>query len=133
MTTEKTQAAIPQPVSYRHEEVTERAYAAYCSAQSGVSASGQRHVPWQQLTATEKSGWMAATHVAISIATGKEITDQHALREKELRGEVPDNARPGQPAVNTADDTDEPTIQGRTKTADDDKNATSRKAHSAGR
>lgn len=127
--TEKTQAA-PQPVSYRHEEVTERAYAAYCSAQSGVSASGQRHVPWQQLTAVEKSGWMAATHVAISVATGKEITDASALRQDELNGKVPDHLRPGGQQQNTVDE-DEPTIHGKTRTAaaDDDK----RKAHASGR
>ena len=120
-------------IEYRHEDVTERAYSAYVSAQSGVTAQGQRHVPWQQLSEKEKAGWMAATHVAISLATGKEITDPHALRERELNGEVPDHLRPGQAPANTVDDTDEPTIKGGAKNHIDDDKGTTRKAHSAGR
>lgn len=116
-------------VSYRLEEVVERSYSAFCSAQSGVSSNGQRHVPWQALPATEKSGWMAAVDTAIAIANGRAVTDPHALREAELAGKVPDDKRPGGQQI---PDEEEENAKTSSKSKDDS-HATSRKAHSAGR
>lgn len=123
-------------VEYRLEEVVERAYSAYVSAQSGVDRNGQRHHPWQELPANEKSGWMAAINTAIAIAEGRKVTDPHALREAELRGQVPDNQRPGAQAANaqqSGDTEDEPTINKGARDPDDVKQTTSKKAHASGR
>ena len=121
----QTHATHPQ---YRLEEVVERAYSAYVSSQSGVNQHGQRHEPWQALRAEEKAGWMAAINTAIAIAEGRQVTDQHALRQAELRGEVPDSKRPG----GQVPDEEEENAKTSAKSKDDG-HATSKKAHASGR
>ena len=82
-----------EAIQYRPEELAEKAYSAFCSAQSGVDHNGQRHIPWQNLPQSAKAGWMAATHVVVTNANAIDGRTGLTEREAELAGKSPAAAR----------------------------------------
>jgi hypothetical protein len=69
-----------------HEELAEKAYAAYCSSMGNIEQNGQRCAPWQSLAPVHKAAWMAATHAIVANANGRDLA---AERELELAGKLP--------------------------------------------